>query len=287
MTEPRPFSKVAVFGAGTMGHGIAHVSALAGYPVTLFDLAQSGVDAGLARIAQNLDKGVARGKVTAEARDAAIALIRGTTDLADAADGADLLIEAIPEKLALKQDLFRRLSACAPAGAVFGTNTSSISIAAISEAVPDPSRVVGLHFFNPVHIMALLEVIHHTGTAPEVLDAVRRYGADIGKECITVRDMPGFATSRLGVALGMEAIRMLEDGVASAEDIDRAMVLGYRHPIGPLRLTDLVGLDVRMNIGEYLAVELDNPAFRPPKLMRDKVARGELGKKSGSGFYDW
>jgi 3-hydroxybutyryl-CoA dehydrogenase len=280
------FTTVAVFGAGTMGHGIAQVSAMAGFDVRLYDISAEYVDKGLAKIRANLDKGVARGKVTAEVRDAALERVSGATTLEQAATGADLLIEAIPEKLALKHDLFGKLAKIAP-GAVYGTNTSSISIARIAEAAPDASRVVGLHFFNPVHIMALLELIHHEGTDPAVLADVQAYGRDIGKQCITVKDMPGFATSRLGVCLGMEAIRMVEDGVASPGDIDKAMVLGYRHPVGPLKLTDMVGLDVRMHIGEYLAKELGNAAFEPPQLMRDMVARGELGRKSGKGFYEW
>ena len=280
------FTTVAVFGAGTMGHGIAQVSAMAGYEVRLFDISAASVEQGLGKVRANLDKGVDRGKVSEAVRAAALGRLSGATTLEQAASGADLLIEAIPEKLSLKHDLFRRLASIAP-GAVFGSNTSSISIARIAEAAPDPARVVGLHFFNPVHIMALLEIIHHAGTDPAVLADVQAYGADIGKQCITVRDMPGFATSRLGVALGMEAIRMLEDGVASAEDIDKAMVLGYRHPVGPLKLTDMVGLDVRLHIGEYLARELGNPAFEPPALMRRMVEAGQLGKKSGQGFYSW
>lgn len=280
------FSTVAVFGAGTMGHGIAQVSAMAGYEVRLYDISSDLVEKGLSKIRANLEKGVDRGKVAADVRDMALARVSGATSLEAAATGADLLIEAIPEKLSLKHDLFGQLSAIAPS-AVYGTNTSSISIARIAEAAPDAGRVVGLHFFNPVHIMALLEIIHHAGTAPSVLADVKAYGADIGKQCIIVRDMPGFATSRLGVCLGMEAIRMVQDGVASPEDIDKAMVLGYRHPVGPLKLTDMVGLDVRMHIGEYLAQELDNPAFEPPALMREMVARGALGRKSGRGFYEW
>ena len=282
-----PFSTIAVFGAGTMGHGIAQVCAAAGISVRLYDLEQEYVDRGLAHIRGNLDKGIARGKVTAEQRDAALAHLSGTTSLAEAAEGAEMLIEAIPEKLSLKRDLFAALRPFAAPDAVFATNTSSISVAAIAEATADPSRVIGTHFFNPVHIMKLLELIHHDGTANEVISAVQDFGARIGKQCILVRDVPGFATSRLGVALGMEAIRMLESGVASAEDIDKAMVLGYRHPVGPLKLTDMVGLDVRMHIGEYLARELDNPAFEPPALMRKLVAEGKLGKKSGEGFYRW
>ena len=282
-----PFSTVAVIGAGTMGHGIAQVCAAAGLSVRLTDLTEAAVQKGLAAVAKNLEKGVERGKVTPEQRDETRARLRGCAGLAEAVEGAELVIEAIPERMELKTDLLRRLRPMLLPGAVFGTNTSSLSIAEIAAAAPAPERVVGLHFFNPVHIMSLLEVIHHAGTAPEVLTDVLAFGAAIGKECITVRDMPGFATSRLGVALGMEAIRMVQDGVASAEDIDKAMVLGYRHPVGPLRLTDMVGLDVRLNIGEYLARTLGNPAFEPPALMRRMVAEGQLGQKSGQGFYRW
>jgi 3-hydroxybutyryl-CoA dehydrogenase len=282
-----PFQRVAIIGAGTMGHGIAQVTAAAGVPVALYDIKQEAVDRGLAHIAKNLAKGVARGKVTEAAQAATLANLRGSTDLEDATRGCDLVVEAIPEKLELKQDLFRRLAAFTAPTTVLGTNTSSISIARIAQAAQDPARVIGLHFFNPVHIMKLLEVIQHPGTAPEVIEQVRAYGSAIRKTCVFVNDMPGFATSRLGLTLGMEAIRMMHEGVASAEDIDSAMTLGYGHPVGPLKLTDIVGLDVRLHIGEYLARELGNAAFEPPQLMRDMVAAGTLGKKSQQGFYSW
>lgn len=278
-------NRVCVIGAGTMGHGIAHVSALAGCEVVLADLSQKVVIAGVDKIKANLDKGVEKGKVTPEAAEQAMARIRATTDISSAAVDADLVVEAIPEKLELKQELFRSLGA--PAHAILATNTSSLSVAKIASAAPDSRRVLGMHFFNPVHIMELLELVVHEGTADEVRDAAVSFGRRIGKEVIVVRDFPGFATSRLGVCLGMEAIRMVEQGVASAEDIDKAMVLGYRHPVGPLRLTDMVGLDVRLAIGEYLARELGNSAFEPPALMRQMVADGQLGKKSGQGFYRW
>ena len=281
------FETIAVLGAGTMGRGIAHVSALAGCAVRLFDVQEATLAVGVAAIRKNLDKGVARGKVDAVDADAAFGRIQGVTTLEAAVSDADLVVEAVPEKLDLKRSLFAQVDALAPAHAVFGTNTASLSIASIAEAVADPTRVIGLHFFNPVHIMKLLEIVVHDGTRDDVLEACRAYGAAIRKECITVRDFPGFATSRLGVCLGMEAIRMVEQGVASAQDIDTAMVLGYRHPIGPLKLTDLVGIDVRMHIGEYLADALGNEAFRPPTLMKEMVAAGTLGKKTGKGFYDW
>ena len=278
---------VAVLGAGTMGHGIAHVSALAGCSVTLYDVSAEAADRGLANIRRNMDKGVDRGKLDAAARDAALPRVRAVADLKEAVLGADLVVEAVPEKLALKQELFSTLEPWVGEDTVLGTNTSSLSVGTIASATRRPERVIGLHFFNPVHIMKLLEIIVAEKTSDEVLARSRAYGEAIGKQCITVKDFPGFATSRLGVCLGMEAIRMVEQGVASPADIDAAMVLGYRHPVGPLKLTDMVGLDVRMHIGEYLAKELGNPAFEPPNMMREMVAEGRLGKKAGRGFYDW
>ncbi|MEZ4241557.1 MAG: 3-hydroxyacyl-CoA dehydrogenase family protein [Myxococcota bacterium] len=278
--------RIGVIGAGTMGHGIAQVSAQAGLEVVLADADAGALARGVEAVRKNLDKGVEKGKVTAADRDAALARIR-TGDLAAAAEGADFVVEAVPERLALKQELLAQVEATAPAGCVLGTNTSSLAIRSIGEGLKDPGRLIGTHFFNPVHLMPLLELVVADATRPEALDRARVLGAMLGKDVIVVKDRPGFATSRLGVALGMEAIRMVQEGVASAEDIDKAMVLGYRHPMGPLRLTDLVGLDVRMHIGSYLAEALGNAAFEPPALMREMVAEGRLGKKSGRGFYDW
>jgi 3-hydroxybutyryl-CoA dehydrogenase len=278
--------RVAVIGAGTMGHGIAHVCAAAGDDVTLADADPAALARAVDQIRANLAKGIEKGKVTPEQRDATLARL-ATAAPDDACRGAELVIEAVPEKLDLKRAVFAAAERAAPPSAVFGTNTSSLSIAAIAVGLADPGRVVGTHFFNPVHLMELLEVVVAEGTRPDAIERVQALGARIGKEVIVVRDRPGFATSRLGVALGMEAIRMVEEGVASPADIDKAMVLGYRHPVGPLRLTDIVGLDVRLHIGEYLAEALGNPAFRPPELMRRMVAEGRLGKKSGRGFYDW
>lgn len=281
------FSIVTVVGAGTMGHGIAQVAAQAGQQVRLFDLDPAAVQRGLDRIRQSLDKGVEKGKTSPEERDRALSNLRGTSQLDPACAGSELVVEAVPERLELKRQLFQQVAPLVGEGCVLATNTSSLSIADIARDLPAPGRVLGTHFFNPVPVMALLELVHHEGTDPAVLERVRAWGAALGKECIVVRDSPGFATSRLGICLGMEAIRMVEEGVASAEDIDKAMVLGYRHPMGPLRLTDLVGLDVRLNIGEYLAAKLGNPAFAPPELLRRKVAAGELGQKTGRGFYTW
>lgn len=279
---------VAVLGAGTMGHGIAQVCAMAGCTTRLQDLGQAQVDAGLAKIAANLDAGVARGKVSQELRDQTLARLSGTTVVEDAVAGADLVIEAAPEKLAIKREIFSRVAAVVRPDTVLGTNTSSLSISDIAEPIPHPERLIGLHFFNPVHIMKLLEIVVGRQTSPEVTATMRAFAARIGKEPIVVQDAPGFATSRLGLVIGLEAIRMVEQGVASAEDIDKAMTLGYGFPMGPLKLTDLVGLDVRLSIAEYLAGKLeDGQHFQPPQLLRDMVAEGKLGKKSGRGFYEW
>jgi 3-hydroxybutyryl-CoA dehydrogenase len=280
------FPTVAVIGSGTMGHGIAQVCAQSGRDVVLHDSDEGRLAAAVTKIRSNLDKGVEKGKLEASARDSALARISTARDVGGLG-GRSLYVEAIPERLEWKQELFARLEEVSPPDAVFATNTSSLSVARIAASTRRPTRVIGTHFFNPVHIMALLEIVVHDGTDPAVTAAIQAFGVAIGKECITVRDVPGFATSRLGVCLGMEAIRMVEQGVASAEDIDKAMVLGYRHPVGPLRLTDMVGLDVRLNIGEYLARELGNAAFEPPALMRRMVAEGRLGQKAGKGFYDW
>jgi 3-hydroxybutyryl-CoA dehydrogenase len=260
---------------------------MAGYSVRLVDIDEEALKRALSKVTANLDKGISKGKVSPEQRETTLNNLALLTDFEAAVTDSDCVIEAIPEKLEWKIDLFKRAEAHAPASCIFATNTSSLSVAAIAEALADPGRVIGTHFFNPVHIMALLEVIISKYTRDDVLESIQAFGLKIGKDVIKVKDFPGFATSRLGVCLGMEAIRMVEQGVASAEDIDKAMVLGYRHPVGPLKLTDMVGLDVRLAIGEYLAKELDNEAFKPPELMRQMVRDSKLGKKSGQGFYTW
>lgn len=278
---------VAVLGAGTMGHGIAQVCAAVGCDVRLYDVVEDATTAGVSRIRGNLDKGIERGKVTEEERDAVLARISTTTAISDAVLGADLVIEAAPESIELKEKIFAEVDASAPDHAILASNTSSLSIAQIASAVGDPTRFIGLHFFNPVHIMKLVEVVWGAETSDATRDAAVDFARRLGKEPIVVKDTPGFASSRLGIVLGMEAIRMLEQEVASAEDIDKAMELGYRHPMGPLRLTDLVGLDVRLGIAEYLHETLGSNAFDPPALLKRMVAEGKLGKKSGQGFYKW
>ncbi|MCU0866602.1 MAG: 3-hydroxyacyl-CoA dehydrogenase family protein [Planctomycetes bacterium] len=286
-TIPNTFSTVAVLGAGTMGAGIAQVCAQAGSSVVLQDITAEFVQKGLERIRDFLQKGVDKGKTTAEQRDAVLARITTTTDRAGACRQARLVIEAVPEKLELKNGLFRELSAVVSPDCVLASNTSSLSLAKVFAGVQGPARCIGMHFFNPVPLMALLELVRTAATGQATIDAVTAYARLLGKEPILVVDSPGFASSRLGVCLGLEAIRMFESGVASAEDIDKAMVLGYGHPMGPLKLTDLVGLDVRLAIADYLRKELDHPGFQAPELMRRMVAEGKLGKKSGQGFYRW
>ncbi|HUP00950.1 MAG TPA: 3-hydroxyacyl-CoA dehydrogenase family protein [Gemmatimonadota bacterium] len=277
---------VAVIGAGTMGRGIAQVSAMAGCAVALQDTVPGAIDQARAAIAATLDKGVARGKLSGEEKEAALERIRFTLDLAAAVADADLVIEAIPEDLDAKRRLFGELDARAPTGAILASNTSSLGIAELARATARPERVVGLHFFNPVHRMRLVEVIVRPETAEEVQAGVVAFARALGKEPIVIRDSPGFATSRLGLALGLEAMRMVEEGVASARDIDLAMELGYNHPMGPLELTDVVGLDVRLAIAEHLADKIGE-RFRPPAILRRRVAEGKLGRKTGEGFYRW
>ena len=278
---------IVVIGAGTMGRGIAQNAATAGYRVTLVDADPGALASGLGAIRDVLGMLVDKGKMTVAERDAVIARIAGAAALPDVAREADLAIEAVPEVLELKSRIFRELDDVMPGHAILASNTSSLPIGTIASATRRPERVVGMHFFNPVPVMSLLEVVRGERTSEATIETVVAVGRRFGKDPIVVRDAPGFATSRLGVLLGLEAIRMVEQGVASAEDIDKAMTLGYRHPMGPLRLTDLVGLDVRLAIAEHLHRELGSEAFRPPELMRRMVAEGKLGKKSGAGFYLW
>lgn len=279
--------KVAVIGAGTMGHGIAQVAAMAGHHTVLCDVDAAQLERALARIEATLDKGVRLGKVAEPTRDGALARLAGTGGLGGAVEGADLVIEAVPEAMALKRRIFAEVEAAAPPSAILATNTSSLSINEMAAGLAAPGRFLGLHFFNPVHIMALVEIVRGERTTIRTLAMGAHFVEGLGKEPILVRDSPGFASSRLGIVLGLEAIRMVEAGVADAEDIDKAMVLGYRHPMGPLRLTDLVGLDVRLGIARYLHESLGSEAFRPPALLERMVAEGKLGRKTGRGFYDW
>jgi len=277
---------IAVIGAGTMGHGIAQVAALAGFKVLLNDVDRESLARGVSAIERNLAKGIQLAKLTEDDRDRTLQHIHGTTNLDECAQ-ADLIIEAAPEKLDLKKEVLRQLESASDRPFIFASNTSSLSITEIGSASKRPGAVIGMHFFNPVHIMRLVEIVVGEKTSAETVNVVKGIGEKMRKEPIVVKDVPGFASSRLGVALGLEAMRMFEQGVASAQDIDTAMELGYNHPMGPLKLTDLVGLDVRLNIAEYLHRELGSETFRPPEILRRLVSEGKLGKKTGQGFYDW
>ena len=282
----RPIHAIAVLGAGTMGHGIAQVAAAAGYIVIMCDVSQDALARGGQSIERNLAKAIQLKKISEADRDEILQRISYATRLEEIS-GADLVIEAAPESLELKQDLLRAAEAVVGPDCIFATNTSSLSIGEVAAVSTRPENVVGMHFFNPVHIMRLVEIVVGKHTSDLATATVREVATRMKKEPIVVRDVPGFASSRLGVTLGLEAMRMVEQGVASVRDIDTAMELGYNHPMGPLRLTDLVGLDVRLHIAEYLHGKLGSEAFRPPAILRRMVSEGKLGKKSGEGFYKW
>ena len=285
--EPVSIRSIAVLGAGTMGHGIAQVCASAGLDTRLFDIDEDALSRARGQISANLDRGVDLGKVEPVQRDATLDRLMLETDLEAAVGNTQIVVEAAPERLELKRELLGRAATEVTADCLLASNTSSLSITAIAEPLPGPERVIGIHFFNPVHIMALVEVVRGDRTAERAVEQARSFAVRLGKQPIVVRDSPGFASSRLGLALGLEAIRMVQEDVASPADIDRAMELGYRHPMGPLRLTDLVGLDVRLEIARYLHRELGGDRFRPPELLERMVNEGKLGKKSGEGFYRW
>jgi 3-hydroxybutyryl-CoA dehydrogenase len=278
--------QISVIGSGTMGRGIAYLSAVAGYETVLHDVDAGALDAAKANVESTLRKSVEKNKLTEAAANEALERLHAVGDLEPAVSNADLIIEAIPENFDLKIEIFSHADVFCREETIMASNTSSISITKLASHVERRERFVGMHFFNPPHVMKLIEIVRGERTADGTVETVREVAEKMGKTAIVVRDSPGFATSRLGVAIGLEAIRMLEEGVAGAEDIDRAMELGYNHPMGPLRLTDLVGLDVRLGIAEYLASTL-GPRFEPPQLLRELVAQGKLGKKTGEGFYKW
>ena len=278
---------VAVIGAGTMGSGIAQICAQAGWKTFLYDAFPEGLDKGMKRIEDFWNKGIERGKTTPSQKEEWSSNLHRSDSLQNAVSGADLIIEAVPEILELKQAIFAEIDAHAPKNSILGTNTSGLPIHEIASVTQRPDRVIGMHFFNPVPIMGLLELIKHDETSEDTIVEAKLIAEKLGKTSILVRDVPGFATSRLGVVLGNEAIRMLADGVASASDIDTAMRLGYRHPMGPLELTDLVGLDVRRDILNNLADAFDDERYKPHPLLVRLVEEGSLGKKSGMGIYDW
>lgn len=279
-----PPTRVGVLGGGRMGAGIAHAFVLAGSRVTVVERDEETADAAARRIRESLTRSVERGTTSRAFADLESALDTVTDVLAFA--DCDLVVEAVPEDRALKTEALLRVEHVMPAASVLASNTSSISIDDLATSLERPGRFLGLHFFNPVPASTLVEVVVGGATESTLVDSVRDWVAGIGKTPVVVRDSPGFASSRLGVVLGLEAIRMLEEGVATAADIDAAMELGYRHPMGPLRTTDIVGLDVRLGIAEELHEKLGE-RFAPPELLRNLVAQGHLGRKTGRGFYEW
>jgi len=277
---------VAVVGAGTMGRGIAQLLAERGCAVTLVDADPEVAYAGVEAIGVALDRAVSRGRIDSQLAEDSIERVRPAEDVADACREALMAIEAVPERLELKQQVLSDVASELAPGATLATNTSSLSIDALGRWLPDPTQLIGLHFFNPPVAMQLVEVVRGPRTSSRHVDRALGLIEQLGKEAVVIRDSPGFATSRLGVLMGLEAARMVEEGVADPEDIDRAMEIGYGHPMGPLRLSDLIGVDVRVDIAQNLEREL-GPRFAPPKLMLQMVEDGQLGRKSGQGFHRW
>jgi 3-hydroxybutyryl-CoA dehydrogenase len=277
---------IAVLGAGTMGHGIAHAAMAAGYDTVLYDVNQAAVDKGKAAIDAVIRKSVELGKLAQGDADATSSRLRVTTSVADAVKNADVVIEAAPEKIDLKLALFKEVEAAAPAHAVFASNTSALSITEMAAILANPGRMGGMHFFNPVHRMKLIEVVKALDTTPETIAVMEEVAAKMGKETVLVKESPGFVTSRINAMIGNEAFYMLQDGVASARDIDKALKLGLNHPMGPFELVDLVGLDTRLSILQYLHRTLGEK-FRPCPLLEQHVKDGRLGRKVGKGVYDY
>lgn len=286
MSDPTsaPARSMAVVGGGTMGVGIVYVYAVAGWDVTLVEPDDARATAVTRTLGETAEGGARRGKLTPQQVARVTTAVRRVASGTELPEGLDLVVETVPERLALKQQVLAQLDARGPA--IIATNTSALSIDTLAQSVRDPSRFLGMHFFNPVWSLPMVELICGRDTSEATLARARGYAESTGKTTITVRDVPGFATSRLDLIASLEAMRMLESGVASAEDIDRAMVIAYRHPIGPLRLSDIVGLDVRLDIARHLSVTLGE-RYAPPRLLEEMVARGDLGQKSGKGFFDW
>ncbi len=279
--------KIAVIGAGTMGAGIAQACAAAGFQVTMRDIEQRFVDGGFRRIREPLQKRVERGKMAQADVDAILSKIRGVVPLKEAVDGAQLVIEAVFEKMEIKKELYAELDRLCPPSVVFASNTSSLSITEMATATKRADRVVGMHFFNPAPVMKLVEVIRGSETSDETVRLIRDVCVKLGKEAVEVKESPGFVVNRLLVPMMNEAFNLLQEGVASPEDIDKAMKLGTNMPMGPFELADYTGLDIGLDVMEVLFRETGDPKFRPSTLLRKYVRAGRLGRKSGRGVYNY
>ncbi len=277
--------RITILGSGTMGAGIAQTAMTSGFATTLYDISDELVQKAKSAISDRLEKLVEKGKIDAPSAAAAKARLRLSSNLADAVRDADYVIEAIPEKIDLKREVFAKIEAAAPSHAVLGTNTSTLMISAIARDLSDRSRLIGIHFFNPVPVMKLIEVVMGPDTSPSAYAATLDVAKRMGKETVKVKESPGFTTSRINALIGNESFRMLEEGVASAADIDKALKLGLNHPMGPFEMVDLVGLDARLNNLRALYEALKDPAYKPSPLLEKLVAEGRLGRKSGRGVY--
>jgi 3-hydroxybutyryl-CoA dehydrogenase len=278
--------KVTVLGAGTMGHGIAHAAIAGGYDTRMYDVSDAAVARGRGAVEQIVKKGVELGKVAGPDAEAMLRRLSSTTDLAEALQDAQIVIEAAPERIDLKLALFAQIEQFAPADAVIASNTSALSITELAGSLKNPSRVAGMHFFNPVHKMKLIEMVQALESSPAALETIEQVSTRMGKETVLVRESPGFITTRVNASIGNEAFYMLMEGVASARDIDKALKLGLNHPMGPFELVDLVGLDTRLSILEYLHRSMGEK-YRPCPLLAQYVKAGRLGRKVGRGVYDY
>jgi len=279
--------KIAVLGAGLMGNGIAHVCAQAGYEVKMRDIDQKFIDKGIATIKKNLERGLAKGRITQEEIDTIFGKIKGVLDLKEAVKDADLVIEAIPEIVGLKLDTWREVEEAAPDHAIFASNTSSISITQMAAVTKRPEKFIGMHFFNPVPIMGLVEIIKGQATDDETVKTIVEVSKKVGKETVLVNEAPGFAVNRILVPALLEAVHAIQEGVATVEDMDTSIRLGLNWPMGPLTLLDFVGLDTTLHISDYFVDEFKDSKYRAPTLLRKMVRAGWLGRKSGMGFYDY
>jgi len=279
--------KVAVLGAGLMGNGIAHVCAQAGYEVKMRDIDQKFIDNGLAKIKANLERGLKKGKITQEEIDTILGRIKGVLDLKEAVKDADLVIEAIPEIVSLKLDTWKEVDAAAPDHAILASNTSSISITQMAAVTKRPEKFIGMHFFNPVPVMGLVEIIKGQATDEETVKVIVDVSKKVGKETVLVNEAPGFAVNRILVPAMLEAVFAIQEGVATVEDMDTSIRLGLNWPMGPLTLLDFVGLDTTLHIADYFVDEFKDSKYRAPTLLRKMVRAGWLGRKTGMGFYDY